>query len=97
MSRTFQNIRLFGSLSVLDNVRLGSHLHSGQGLMSTVLRTAGWAKHERAMADRARELLEIFGLADREHETARNLPYGGQPPIGDCPRACDESEDSAAR
>jgi branched-chain amino acid transport system ATP-binding protein len=78
VSRTFQNIRLFGSLSVLDNVRLGRHLRSRSGLIRTVLRTGRWAAQEREMTERANELLEIFGLADRAHDTARNLPYGGQ-------------------
>ena len=78
VSRTFQNIRLFGSLSVLDNVRLGCHLHTGSGLLPTVVRAAAWARRERSMTDQARELLELFGLADRAHETAKNLPYGGQ-------------------
>jgi branched-chain amino acid transport system ATP-binding protein len=78
VSRTFQNIRLFGSLSVLDNVRLGCHLHSGRKLLPTVLRTGSWARYERSMTDAARDLLALLGLADREHEIARNLPYGGQ-------------------
>jgi branched-chain amino acid transport system ATP-binding protein len=78
VSRTFQNIRLFGSLSVLDNVRLGGHLRTGPGLVPTILRTGKWSAREREMTDRARELLELFDLADRAHETARNLPYGGQ-------------------
>ena len=78
VSRTFQNIRLFGSLSVLDNVRLGCHFHSGSALLPTVLRTGGWARRERAMTEQAHELLELFGLTDRAHETAKNLPYGGQ-------------------
>jgi branched-chain amino acid transport system ATP-binding protein len=78
MSRTFQNIRLFGSLSVLDNVRLGAHLLARRGLLSTVLRTGAWAAREREMTERARELLAIFDLSDREHETARNLSYGDQ-------------------
>ncbi len=78
LSRTFQNIRLFGQLSVIDNVRLGCHVRGRHHLWSTVLRTPGYVAQERAMTQRARELLAIFGLDDREDEQACNLPYGDQ-------------------
>ncbi len=78
LSRTFQNIRLFGELSVLDNVRLGCHLRGKHHLLGTVLRWTGHEAQEAAMTARARELLSVFNLNDREDEQARNLPYGDQ-------------------
>jgi branched-chain amino acid transport system ATP-binding protein len=78
LARTFQNIRLFGELSVLDNVKLGSHLRTVGSIVGGVLRTT-WARgEERAITERAEELLGVFGLLDRRDEQARNLPYGDQ-------------------
>jgi len=78
MSRTFQNIRLFGDLSVLDNVRVGGHLRVRHSMFSAILRSAGSRASEAAMRRRAMSLLTFFGLADRADEVARNLPYGDQ-------------------
>ena len=78
MARTFQNIRLFGELSVLDNVMLASHVRSRQSMIGCVLGSAFSRGEERAMAARAREFLTLFDLADREEEQAKNLPYGDQ-------------------
>ncbi len=78
LARTFQNIRLFANLSVLDNVRLACHLRGRHSLLSTLMRSGAHVGQERAMTARAREMLAIFGLADREQEQARNLPYGDQ-------------------
>jgi branched-chain amino acid transport system ATP-binding protein len=78
LSRTFQNIRLFGDLSVLDNVRLACHLRGRHSLAATLLRSAAFIGQERAIRERAREMLATFGLEDREHEQAKNLPYGQQ-------------------
>jgi branched-chain amino acid transport system ATP-binding protein len=78
LSRTFQNIRLFGELSVLDNVRLAFHVRGRHSLIGTLLRTRGHVGQERAMAERARRLLSLFRLAERENEQAKNLPYGDQ-------------------
>lgn len=78
LSRTFQNIRLFGDLSVLDNVKLGCHLRGKHTLGGTVLRSAYYTGQERAIAERSMELLEIFGLVARGGEQAKNLPYGDQ-------------------
>jgi branched-chain amino acid transport system ATP-binding protein len=78
IARTFQNIRLFKELSVLDNIRVAHH-HRGQaGLASTVLRGPGFKREERLVTERAVELLSIFGLEGRRDELARNLPYGEQ-------------------
>jgi branched-chain amino acid transport system ATP-binding protein len=78
LSRTFQNIRLFKDLTVLDNVRVACHLRGSHSLAGTLLRTPRYVGQERAMTERARELLALFSLADREDEHACNLPYGDQ-------------------
>jgi branched-chain amino acid transport system ATP-binding protein len=78
MARTFQNIRLFSELSVLDNVMLASHVRTRQTMAGCVLGSAFSRGEERAMAARAREFLALFDLADREEEQAKNLPYGDQ-------------------
>jgi branched-chain amino acid transport system ATP-binding protein len=78
LSRTFQNIRLFGELSVLDNVKLACHVRGSHTLAGTLLRLPRYVGQERGMSARARELLAIFRLDDREDEQAKNLPYGDQ-------------------
>jgi branched-chain amino acid transport system ATP-binding protein len=78
LARTFQNIRLFGELSVLDNVRVGCQMRHAHGLWSTVLRTPGYIAAERAIQQHSFELLEIFGLQDQALQQAKNLPYGNQ-------------------
>ncbi len=77
-ARTFQNIRLFPDLSVLDNVRVACHLRTQHGLFAAIARTAAHVGEERAVLERSRELLDIFDLRSRENEEARNLPYGDQ-------------------
>lgn len=78
LSRTFQNIRLFSDLSVLDNVRLAGHVRAKTGLFAAVLRSRAQQREELAMTQRARELLAVFHLERLEDETARNLCYGDQ-------------------
>ena len=78
LARTFQNIRLFGDLSVLDNVRIAAHQRASAGLLHTLLRTPRWRAEEAAITSLAFDLLDLFGLADRHEESARNLPYGDQ-------------------
>jgi branched-chain amino acid transport system ATP-binding protein len=78
LARTFQNIRLFPHLSVLDNVRVARHLRAVHGIPSVVCRTPSHCSEEDAIAAKARELLEIFRLRGREDEPARNLSYGDQ-------------------
>jgi len=77
-ARTFQNIRLFGELSVIDNVRVACHLRAKRGMWAAVLRTVGYRVEEAEMAERARELLERFGLLQLADSEARSLPYGAQ-------------------
>jgi branched-chain amino acid transport system ATP-binding protein len=78
MTRTFQNIRLFGELSVLDNVRIACHVRTHQTMAGAIVRSPGHVGEERAILERAHKLLEIFGLEARSGEDARNLPYGDQ-------------------
>ncbi len=78
IARTFQNIRLFRNLTVLDNVRVAAHRHVGYGPFAALLRSGGYRSGEARMRDRARELLSLFSLDDRRNVTAGNLPYGDQ-------------------
>jgi branched-chain amino acid transport system ATP-binding protein len=78
MARTFQNIRLFGELSVLDNVKLGCHVRIGHGMWRSALRMPKAVGEERAITKRAMELLEVFDLAKRRDEEGKSLPYGDQ-------------------
>ncbi len=78
IARTFQNIRLFGSLSVLDNVRAAMQLHCRHGILDALWRGNHFVKMEKEVEDRALELLEIFNLANERDEEAKSLPYGDQ-------------------
>jgi branched-chain amino acid transport system ATP-binding protein len=78
IARTFQNIRLFPDLSVLDNVRTACHVRAERGMIGAVLRTPRHCAEERAITERAHELLAIFKLDHRRRDQARNLPYGDQ-------------------
>ena len=76
--RTFQNIRLFGDLSVLDNVRIAAGVRARCGLWRSLLRTPLYWREEAELRDRARELLEVLGIGHRADEIAKSLPYGDQ-------------------
>ncbi len=78
IGRTFQNIRLFSNLSVLDNVRIAYHFHAGYGLADGIFRSSNFFKKEREMTERAQDFLEIFNMNRFENEIAKNLPYGQQ-------------------
>jgi branched-chain amino acid transport system ATP-binding protein len=78
IARTFQNIRLFSAMTVLDNVRTACQAQAGYGLAEGLLRDQRFAAGERAVTARADELLEIFGLEERRAEPASSLPYGEQ-------------------
>lgn len=78
IARTFQNIRLFGMMSVLENVLLGMHVRLHGGLVSAILCLPGEKKEEMEAKEKARELLEFVGLGIKEKEKARNLSYGEQ-------------------
>lgn len=78
VARTFQNIRLFANMTVLENVLVGRHTRTKEGLWSALLRGPGFKKAEAASHARAMELLEFIGLQDKADHLARNLPYGDQ-------------------
>ncbi|MEU5228087.1 ABC transporter ATP-binding protein [Streptomyces anulatus] len=78
IARTFQNIRLFSNMTVLENVLVGRHTRTKEGLWSALLRLPGYHKAEDASRERAMELLEFIGLQDKADHLARNLPYGDQ-------------------
>ena len=78
IARTFQNIRLFKQLSVLDNVKAGLHNHHSYSTLSGILRLPSYRKVEKEMDDRAMELLKVFELEKYADHQAANLPYGQQ-------------------
>ena len=78
IGRTFQNIRLFGTMSALDNVRAGIHVHLRSHWWDAILRSPSMLNEEQATIDEAMRLLELVGLEERPHTWARNLPYGDQ-------------------
>ena len=77
-ARTFQNIRLFKELTVLENVKIGGHIHYTYSGTSAVLHTNRFHEAEDIAEQEAMRLLEIFGLESRAHSYAKNLPYGDQ-------------------
>ena len=78
IARTFQNIRLFGSLSVLDNAVIGGHIHSKAGFVSGILRSPAQRNEEKELRERALGTLDFVGLGGRRSEQAKSLPYGRQ-------------------
>jgi branched-chain amino acid transport system ATP-binding protein len=78
IARTFQNIRLFGDLPVIDNVKAGLQSHAPRSLVGTLLSTPTFRARERELTARASELLELFGLGQHRDRLARHLPYGDQ-------------------
>ncbi len=78
IGRTFQNIRLFGTMSALDNVRVGLNVHLKSRWWDSVLRTPRMLREEQAGIDEALGLLRLVDLEDRADTWARNLPYGDQ-------------------
>jgi branched-chain amino acid transport system ATP-binding protein len=78
IARTFQNVRLFRSLSVLENVTIGIQMHGQAGLGETLLSLRTFARRERALTHEAMHLLELFSLADQRRSPAQSLAYGHQ-------------------
>ena len=78
IARTFQNIRLFGNMSVLDNVMVGRHVRTRSGLIGAVFRTAGFKAEEAAIRQRAQELLDYVGIGRYAEFRSRTLSYGDQ-------------------
>jgi branched-chain amino acid transport system ATP-binding protein len=78
IARTFQNIRLFGDMTVLENVLVAGHQRSRTGVLAAMFRSGAQAAEEQALERRATELLEIFDLRELADEQSRSLPYGSQ-------------------
>ena len=78
IARTFQNIRLFKDLSVIDNVKVGLHNHNGYSALTGILRLPKYFKVEKQMTEEAMELLKVFDLDSEAETLAANLPYGKQ-------------------
>ncbi|MDT7929712.1 ABC transporter ATP-binding protein [Tepidimonas sp.] len=78
IARTFQNIRLFAEMTVLENVMVGRHVRTRSNIIDAILRTPRFKGEEKAIAERARELLEYVGIAKYADYKARTLSYGDQ-------------------
>jgi branched-chain amino acid transport system ATP-binding protein len=78
VARTFQNIRLFKEMSVLDNVLVAQHMRMGTNLLEATLRLPSYLRKEKQVHERARALLDEVGLARHEQDLATSLPYGMQ-------------------
>jgi branched-chain amino acid transport system ATP-binding protein len=78
LARTFQNIRLFPNMTVLENVIVGRHCRTSEGLLSAIGRGPRFHRTEREVRERSRELLAFVGIKRQDDELARNLPYGDQ-------------------
>src|SRR5204862_7937442 len=78
IGRTFQNIRLFANLSVLENVMIGRHVRTRAGVIGAVLRDTATREEESGIERRAAELLDYVGIGGRANEAAGSLPYGDQ-------------------
>lgn len=78
MARTFQNIRLFSELSVIDNVKIAYNMHVTYNLADAIIRDGKYLSEEEFITQKALDLLKIFHLEQEAHEVAKNLPYGKQ-------------------
>lgn len=78
MARTFQNIRLFSELSVIDNVKIAYNMHVTYSLADAIVRDGKYLSEEEFITQKALDLLKIFHLEEEAHEVAKNLPYGKQ-------------------
>ena len=78
LARTFQNIRLFQEMTVLENVMIGRHCRTRAGVLGAVLRDPQTRREERDIVERSYAILEKIGLAGEVNELAKNLPYGDQ-------------------
>lgn len=78
IARTFQNIRLFKDMSVIDNVKTAMGQQMDYSALSGIIRGVGYRKQEREVSQNAHKLLQMMGLEEKAHDLARNLPYGQQ-------------------
>ncbi len=84
IARTFQNIRLFKGMSVLDNVKVGMHNRISYNMWHGVFRDKAFREKEHEMDRKAMELLDVFGIADKANHVASQLPYGEQRKLEIC-------------
>jgi len=84
ISRTFQNIRLFGNLSVSDNIRIAMHSQRNVKPWDVLFRTKKFYEDEGLMSTKVQKLLNLFGLSAKENELSKNLPYGEQRKLEIC-------------
>jgi branched-chain amino acid transport system ATP-binding protein len=78
LARTFQNIRLFKDLTVLDNIRIAMHQNVNYNFASALVRTNKFYEEEKRLVEEAERLMDIFKLTNKKNELAKNLPYGEQ-------------------
>lgn len=78
IARTFQNIRLFNDLTVLDNLRIAMHWHENYSLIAALFRLPQYFRSESTIVTKSEEILGVFHLEDKKFELAKNLPYGDQ-------------------
>jgi len=78
VARTFQNIRLFSNMTVLDNVKIAYHQHSKHNFLQSIFRLPTHYAGENEITEKAISLLKVFGLEKEKDEAAKNLPYGKQ-------------------
>ena len=78
IARTFQNIRLFKRMSVLENVKVSSNIHMNYGILAGIFKTRKYWEQEDKATQEALEILEVLGLSEYINEQAQNLPYGKQ-------------------
>ncbi len=78
ISRTFQNIRLFKSMTLLENLMVAQHTNIRSGFMAAIMRSSGFKKEEKAIREKAYEYLELFGLEAYAEKISGSMPYGAQ-------------------
>jgi branched-chain amino acid transport system ATP-binding protein len=78
IARTFQNIRLFKDLTVIDNIKISAHFNTDYNVFQNIFKTPKYHSEEKRINDEAIELLKIFKLDDKKNHLAKNLPYGEQ-------------------
>ena len=76
IARTFQNLRIFGNLTAVDNIRVARHFTTKSGLFTSFLRLPGFLKESAMVREEAMQLIELMNLGHRANDTAKNLPYG---------------------
>jgi branched-chain amino acid transport system ATP-binding protein len=76
IARTFQNLRIFSNMSVIDNIRVARHFNTRAGVFASLLRMPGYLKEQEQILDETMDLIKLMNLEHRAHDIAKNLPYG---------------------